>query len=177
MRHESDVRDEYLDWLKDIIYLDDNTSRYTSLLDHLFCREFKWSVDHDENRSADGITLRYDFADERGYDNNFWEAPCSILEMMIALSIRCQDELYNPEAGYRIGEWFWGMVWNMGLQEFDDEHFNADRIDILVDRFVERRYSRNGKGGLFKIHNPVLDMRQAEIWYQMNAWLEENFEI
>ena len=177
MRFEQDTVEEYLEWLKSVISLDDNCAEYSKLLDRLFKRDFYWSVDHDENRSLDGVDLREEFVASRGYDYDFYEAPCSCLEMMVALSIRCQDELYDPEEDYIVGDWFWGMVWNIGFQNMDNNEYDEEECDILIDKFLDRRYARNGTGGLFMIHNPGLDMRKAEIWYQMNAWLMENFVL
>lgn len=98
-----------------------------------------------------------------------------MLEMMIALAISCDNVIFDPEYGERTANWFWMMIKNMGLEEMDKYNFDRDYCDEVVDRMLKRRYLRDGRGGLFVTKNPKIDMRKAEIWYQANTWLEENF--
>lgn len=175
MRRE-DLVEEYHDWLLDQIRLDDYCDRYERLLIFLSTEPFRWSMPHDENRAEDGFALRWKFSDV-----DFWTGRlpdrCSVLEMMIALSMRCEDVVWNPDDGNRVAEWFWEMVWNMGLMGQTNEQFSRVYCKICVDSMLNRQFCRNGKGGLFRTKSPKIDMRKAEIWYQMNVWLEENFEF
>jgi hypothetical protein len=34
----------------------------------------------------------------------------------------------------------------------------------------------NGTGGLFPLKMPKVNQRRVEIWYQMSAFIEENFD-
>lgn len=174
--YRSDLVEEYKDWLFDIIRFDDYCDRYERLLLYLSGRQFTWLVDHDENRAEDGFALRWKFSDE-----DFWTgrlpSRCSVLEMMIALSMRCEDVVYDPDEGDRVADWFWEMVCNLGLMCMDNAHFDRGYCDEVIDDFLLRRYGRDGYGGLFSTRNPKINMRKSEIWYQMNTWIEENFEI
>ena len=176
MGESGDLLEEYKDWLFDIIRLDDYCDRYERLLLYLSGRRFTWSVDHDENRAEDGFALRWKFSDE-----DFWigklPSRCSVLEMMIALSMRCEDVVYDPEEGDRTAIWFWIMMDNLGLMEMDNRRFDEAYCDEIVDCLLDRRYEKNGRGGLFHVRDPKVNMRKSEIWYQMNAWIIENFEI
>lgn len=175
----------YRDWLYNIILLEDYCDCYEMLLDYLFDRRFTWSVEHDDNRAEDGFQLRQDFMVERGIDPDIWfdeqdrELPqrCSMLEMMIALAQRCEDVLYDPEYGDRTALWFWDMIWNLRLDRMDDDHFDELTCDICINQLLDRMYNRDGEGGLFPCKDGDIDMTKAEIWYQMNVWIEENFEI
>ena len=116
----------------------------------LYSREFYWSVDHDENRAEDGLNLRERFADEFGYDYDFLDGPgsseCTILEMMVALASRCENEImYNPDEGDRTWVWFWGMIENLGLTGMDDAHFNPWYVNRILDIFLNREYEKDGK--------------------------------
>ena len=100
--------------------------------------------------------------------------PCSILEMMIALSLRCEEHIMdNPDAGNRTGQWFWNMLVSLGLGSMDDTEFDRDYVDMVLKRFLARDYQRNGRGGLFTVYDPRQDMRSMEIWYQLNCYLRE----
>ena len=79
----------------------------------------------------------------------------------------------DPEYGDRRGKWFWDMIANLGLTNMDDRNFDAVYVDEKVNAFMNHEYSRNGKGGLFYVRRPYMDMRQVEIWMQLNWYLDE----
>ena len=174
--YRGDLIEEYKDWLFDWIRYDDYCDRYERLLLYLSERPFTWSVDHDENRAEDGFALRWKFSDE-----DFWvgrlPSRCSVLEMMIALSMRCEDVVYDPEEGDRVAIWFWTMIDNLGLMDMDNEGFDRAYCRDVIDDLLDRCYERDGRGGLFRTINTHINMRKSEIWYQMQTWIEENFEI
>lgn len=128
----------------------------------------------DENRYRDGVNLRYSFGYERGVDSRLidlylGDEPCSMLEMMVALCLRCEEQIMcNEEDGNRTGEWFNGMMNSLGLTEVV---YEKDAYDIL-SRFTNHAYEPDGKGGLFTIPNCGKDMRTAEIWYQAMWYLD-----
>lgn len=180
LREMVPAEEAYFDWLTDIIRNDGQIKEYSELLYLLYSREFYWSVDHDENRAEDGLTLRRKFADEYDIDDHFLDGPggseCSVLEMMVALADRCENEImYDPDEGDRAWVWFWGMIENLGLTGMDDRHFDARYANRILDIFLDREYEKNGKGGLFVVTDPKKNMSHVEIWYQMHAWLDENF--
>lgn len=180
MTHEL-LENKYFKWMCDVVSDDKHSRRssYERLLRYLHSREFTYIIDMDGNRVEDGIDLRYRFA----YDCNYNQAliasyldikPCSILEMMVALSNRCEENIMDdPDIGNRTGQWFWGMIDNLGLGDMDDERFNARLAKVIIDRFLNREYDSDGKGGLFTVKNCRYDMRGVEIWYQMNWYLNE----
>jgi len=157
-------------------------NRYSKSYRKLFARlhdtEFTYTIPMDGNRAEDGIDLRYRFGREHDYsdamvDSFLDDRPCSILEMMIALSIRCEEHIMDdPDIGNRTGQWFWSMLVSLGLGSMDDRKFDRHRVDIILERFLDREYGRNGEGGLFTVNNGR-DMRRTEIWYQMNYYLSE----
>ena len=110
----------------------------------------------DANREEDGIDLRYRFITEVGIPKNYQEVyayldgPCSVLEMMIALAIRCEESIMDdPDIGDRTSEWFWLMMKNLGLDYMSDRKFDRDIAEEKISIFLDRRYKRNGEGGLF----------------------------
>lgn len=174
------IRGEYLDWLLGKV-LDDRYAprgNYISLLRHLSELEFYWSIPMDENRANDGLYLRYQFACEMGEDPEHVDTmipePCSVLEMLYALAQRCEmDIMSNTEYGNRADQWFWAMIVNLGLSVYDDANYIEECVEDIVTRWLDRRIGKNGEGSPFVVENPNIDMRDAEIWYQMDWYLSE----
>ena len=171
-----EIINEYFRWLSGLVNEKGNHKdiSYTKLLTRLHETEFIYSLPMDENRAANGVALRYRFECEHPDVDDiklYLTGPCSILEMMIALSLKCENIMDNPHIGNRTSQWFWGMVTNLGLGSMYDSHFDIEYVDAVLKRFVERKYEPNGKGGLFTIkHNPC-DLRNIEIWRQLMWYL------
>lgn len=175
------MKEEYFDWMYNLV-CDDEYSKglsYRKLLRYLNEVDFTYSIDMDGNRADDGIDLRYRFAFENKYDNRrvvhyIDNTPCSVLEMMIALALRCEEHIMeNSDYGNRTGQWFWNMIVSLGLGGMSDDHFDIQYVREVIDRFLNRDYERNGKGGLFTVEHGVRDMRSIEIWYQMCLYLDD----
>lgn len=99
--------------------------------------------------------------------------PCSVLEMLIALAFRCEEHIMtDPDIGNRMGQWFWNMIVSLGLGSMSDSRFDAAYTDDVISRFMNRKYKRNGEGGLFTVERCKYDMRTVEIWWQMNWYLD-----
>ena len=138
---------------------------------------------NDDNRAIDGVDLRYRFAYEEKYDYRIVASvldgtPCSMLEMMIALAIRCESLAYDPSEGDRTGFWFWGMLISLGLEHMNDYYiYNHGRapVEEVIYRFLHCDYEPNGKGGLFTIPDANHDIRNDEIWKQMCYYLNTYF--
>lgn len=182
MISEETITDEYLEWLYDLVCNDEysNRSTYRTLIRYLAEEPFRYTIPMDGNRAEDGINLRYRFGREVGYHDatiaKYLDIfQCSVLEMMIALALRIEDQIMDdPDLGNRAGQWFWEMIVNLGLGHCNDAHFNKDIFYEAMDRLMDRTYKRNGEGGLFKIHDDrTKDMRSTEIWYQMCWYLDE----
>ena len=174
IRH-AEYRGLYFQWLIKRVY-DKRNSRHNSymrLLEFLHKWIFVWTVGLDANRAADGLELRTRCEEETGFDCHF-DIPCSVLEMMVALAVRCEDQLmWDPDRGDRAGLWFWTMIVNLGLGGMTDEFFDEEYAGFAVRRFLNREYDAYGNGGLFIVKNPMEDMREVDIWQQMNWCLGE----
>ena len=175
------IENEYFNWLFDLACGKRYSKQisYKKLITRLYNIPFRYSIPMDQNRAEDGIDLRYRFAITQGYgsavDNvlSALDGPCSVLEMMIALSIRCEENIMDdPNVGNRTGQWFWGMVTNLGLGSMVDDKFDDDYVDDVVERFLDREYERDGTGGLFTIRHCDRDLRRVEIWHQLCWYLD-----
>lgn len=147
---------------------------YWELLRSLYSHKFIWNVPNDDNRVADGLDLREKWLEESGAerDRNWLELECSMLEMLIALSHHLGFQTSEEPM-----EWFWRMLDNLELRQYNDNVFNSripEIIDDTVDMINERTYNPNGYGGLFPLQRPDRDQTKVEIWYQMAAYLQEH---
>ena len=151
---------------------------FKKLLMFLHGVEFRYSLSHDRARAMDGVDLRWRFAHTYYPDDEcrdivyILDGPCSILEMMIALALRCEETIMDdPSYGDRTAQWFWGMIVNLGLGAMTDERFDKKLAIDCVERFLDRDYAPNGKGGLFTVRNTQSDLRDLEIWDQLCLYL------
>lgn len=176
---QNNLINEYFEWMYQLIY-DNRICRrapYGLLLRSLYDKDFSYTIALDGNRAEDGVNLRYRF----GYEHNYPDAmiaaylddrPCSVLEMLIALALRCEKHIMDSDEGDRTGQWFWDMIENLGLLSMNNYNFNKNHVDRRIDIFLNREYERDGKGGLFTVEHPRRDLRCVEIWYQMCWYLD-----
>ena len=171
-----EIKDEYFIWLSDFVYKND----FDKLLSKLHETKFRYSIARDQNRARDGEGLRYRFATSRTSDDSpdsivdILSGRCSILEMMVALCIRCEEDYTDdPNIGDRTSQWFWAMVVSLGLGTMTNARFKREYVEEVLERFLDRDYEPNGRGGLFTVRHCEYDMRDAEIWHQLCWYLDE----
>jgi hypothetical protein len=180
--NKTQIKKKYYDWLCNLV--SDNIhprDMYTKLFKALYTREFTYIHPMDKNRQVNGIGLRYyDFGYERGisysvipdiFDDNF----CSVLEMMVSVAKRMESSLYHDEYVGRTPIWFWHLNKNLGLEDMTDSNFSQVYFDDVMERFLNRRYKKDGTGGLFVTQDKTKDMREIEIWLQMDEFISTKF--
>lgn len=171
--------DRYLTWLYSQVGSVKTRQRvrtHWSLLRQLYNTIFVAIVPHDENRIADARDLRHEFLaeteDEQG-DLEWMRSPCSMLELLIILSRQLAFEMDDDCV-----IWFWHLLEVLELGKFNDLEYDEEvqeEVARIVDRVIWRTYSPDGRGGLFPLRNPDRDQRKIELWYQLNAYLLEQF--
>lgn len=179
---QAKIRSFYFDWMLDKVCVNQEykESSYHSLLLYLFNKDFIWILPMDSNRQEDGIDLRYRFGQEENYSDPMISSllddrPCSILEMMAALAIRCEEQYArDPDIGDRTSIWFWEMIDSLGLSDMTEDRFDIYYVEEMVNRFLNRDYAPNGYGGLFTLKHPPENLKNVDIWYQMCYYLNEN---
>jgi hypothetical protein len=156
---------------------------YNLLCKDLFNTNFRWFIPNDINREFEGKNLREKFCDDSSFriDDLGLGFEANILEVFLAISMRCEwivmDEVNNLDVCY----WFKELLHNLELDLYTDEAHNNcagnTKIDLILDRFMNRTYSKNGTGGLFPLKFSNKNQRKVEIWYQMNLYLVENYYV
>lgn len=173
------IIDEYFEWMMDLVCKKNrNVVSFRKLLMRLHDIEFRSLMPMDNNRAEDGKALRWRFAYEC---DNRWDyrevkmcldGPCTVLEMMVALALRCEEDIMDDATiGNRTSQWFWNMIVSLGLGSMTDDNFDRIKVDEIIRRFLDREYEPNGRGGLFTIRNCHRDLRNVEIFHQLCEYL------
>lgn len=166
---------DYFEWLYELVCAERFAQdiSFRKVLMHMYDTEFIYTIPKDGNRAEDGKDLRRRFAGEPFI--NYLDGPCNVLEMMVALAIRCEETIMDdPSKGDRTGQWFWGMFVNLGLGSMTDDMYDRHYVTRVLDDFLHRDYAPDGRGGLFKIKNCTVDLRDVEIWTQL-CWYLDGF--
>lgn len=143
----------------------------------LHTKEFNWSIKADETRALAGKELRQKYILDGGEVENI-SGPCSVLEMLVALVLDITKSKEKRFVCRTPEKWFEQLIKNLNLIHYPDDDHNiltkATKNDHLLNMFLERIYSKLGKGGLFPIHGDYYDdQRKVSIWEQMLLYAEE----
>jgi len=182
MKRNGKIEEIYFSWLYDQIE-ERRTSELENFIFELHSFPFICLIPNDDNRVEDGIALRSKFADELDYDIPevpLAGLPCTVLEMLIALADKLDFILFDHNKGSQFKSWFWLLIDNLKLQKYTNDEDATQKKNfnsIVVNKFVNREYQTNGKGGLFPLDHPSADQRDVEIWYQLMNYISENYDI
>ena len=171
----NEILNDYFEWLYSIVKRDRVTKRsYRKLLSFLHSEKFIYIDEYDSNRAADGEQLRWRYVYEaKGCEDILdWEEPCTVLEMLIALSFQMENIMEGSDADYSVGYWFWMMLTNLELDKMIDSYFFKLEAYEKIHTFMHRDYEPNGIGNIFVIDNCRTDLRDIEIWWQMCWYLD-----
>lgn len=172
-----DICLDYHEWICELMCANlPEHSNYRNLLLDLDEKEFIWSHPMDENRDIDGLTLRKEYYFDNGMDvRDVPISPRSCLEVLAAFSRRIELEVMGEPGDDHIEKWFWIMLDNLGLLEFDDDHYNHGLVVHILDVWLVRNINSKGQNGIFPLKKTTKDQRDVEMWYQMQAYLMENY--
>ena len=162
--HPASVK-SYREWLAEIVEAghDQRRGMYRDVVDQLYNIEYiydEYDGGTDYDRYCDGMNLRYEY--KYGHRIN---SRCSVLEMLIALASRIDNEITGIPGTNNAQYWFWVFLFNLGLLDED-----AD-VPGIVSAWLNRDIDRNGYGGIFPIDNAKRDQRLLSTWQQMSDYL------
>lgn len=141
----------------------------------------------DGARGDDGLGLREVYLEEFCDGANSYDIltrrSCTVLEWLLGMAIRCEREImFNENEGDRTGLWFWSMLDNMGIANYDNvswtEHF-GNIVAEIIDVVLNRGFGEDGAGGPFPLTDTAkwgVDSRKIDWWRALNLWISENFE-
>lgn len=163
----------YFNWLcAKVLWIEVPTPslKFDKLFRILHTTEYVWLIPGDDDRAEDGVELRQQFLLSAEMDGNpAWEhLPCSVFEMLIAFSHRCEFATDVPFL-----EWFWEFIRNLGLNGFNDAEYDEvwPKAHEILYTFVWRQYDYFGNGGLFPLKQSSQDQTEVDVWYQFSDYL------
>lgn len=178
---ERNIKHSYFEWLYKMVVTirdEDSPLSYRTVCTHLHAVKFNATVPNDDNRASDGEELRDRFLSSllsleiEDYVELYSLNKPSLLEVLIALSERAGFLVDHPPQ-----VWFNIFLTNLGLKKYSDSRFvpkDSFKVNNILKVFNERKYTSSGEGGLFPLANPKKDQRTVELWYQMQAYMNEN---
>lgn len=181
--NKKELEQSYFDWMCKLVcderYANNNRLKYRKLFSYLHNTDYNYfnQLPNDQNRALDGMNMRYYFGFENQIDyaiiaETLDTRPASMLETLLSLACKCEDVMADSEKGDRVSLWFWNMLYSLGLSKMNDEAFDKEEADYILNRFFMNEYEPNGVGGLFTIEGIDIDLRKEEIWDQMCLYLD-----
>lgn len=179
---DSVVKESYLGWLESIggAYNADFDKHYNCLFSALHQIPFSVVIDRDNNRLCDAKNLREAFKEDTRYAvyDAIDDMPISFLEILISLALRMEFIISASEDINETPKWVWLLLFNLQLEIFDDSIWD-DNVELevifIAQRVMDRTYDFYGNGGFFPLKDSKDDQRNVELWYQLNAYLNEKF--
>ena len=163
----------YYNWLLDAVTTKQEQQTYSLVFMELYCVEFTSYDEFDDNLKENARGMREDFyrfsKTARKLIDIYGEIDfeTNILEIMIYLATRLENTIMsNPDYGDRTGLWFWYMMESLDIIQYDNLRYDEPEVDQKLDNFIERRYEKNGFGGLFTVEKSRFDARKTNIWQQ-----------
>ena len=183
-----EIEQAYYIWLCSSISVDhqgkNHNVSYWLLIKELYNIEFYAVLEKDMNRLDDVLRLRERYAEcLNNTVTGLYEHSVSVFELILAVAHRVKDamdDLSHPLTEADVEQWFWHLIRNLELWRFNDTNFNdtsTKLISNIIYTFLSRKYNPDGQGGLFPIIHPEKDQTKVEIWYQMMAYLLENWYV
>jgi hypothetical protein len=170
------VDHKYFEWLISQIAIP-NPREFDELFEMMHNYEFVWVVPNDDNRVQDARELRREFLRTVIHEVReplaitvLFKNGVTVLEVLVSLS-RQVAWLAGGDAPH----WAWTLLENLKLERSYDPLSKGKRARIvcILENLVWRLYERDGQGGFFPLNNPKEDQTKVEIWYQMNAFVNE----
>ena len=93
----------------------------------------------DFNRCEDGKYLRYSLVPLELRDDEWMGLGCSLLELLLALAIRCEFQDETPR-----GEWFMYFIKNLGLtysDRFLTSSFVRNEVSLRIQAVLDKEIS------------------------------------
>ena len=151
---------------------------YIPLLDLLNSIPFVVMVDMDENRADYGAFLRKRWLQNEDlyeYLYEFDDDKVSVLEVLIGIAQRLEDQVGDVMEGDHTSDRFWEILHNLDIEKYDSKNYKPLNIKEKVRNWMLRKYKNDGSGSIFPIKNVVKNYNSLQIWDQMSIYVMEKY--
>lgn len=158
----------YFDWLLEIVGILglEPESTIASWMNKI---PYSYQFELDENRKRAGLNLREEFQDAYGVpDEEVPTSPCSTFEVLVALA---RD--FSENADISVERAYKEMLQNLFNVVTPDEYYIWDRIEDWLNGKV----TREGYFTPFPLEKYSGDVRDLDLWSQMNLYIHENYPL
>lgn len=170
---EKDFWNDYFDWLLERVCIErlrpvNKIKHYSFLFQQLMNTPFQVILDRDRNRISDGMDLRSE------YGIAFYDRKCSVLEVLVALSIRIETEYLGEPGNEHPEEIFWEFLDNLDLTWYINRRYDEQKVGDILNRWMDRRFYSNGVGSICPRKDRrgfVRDERDVELWDQVIGYI------
>jgi hypothetical protein len=166
---------DYIEWLKTTRCDLDPHNQYCLLFRDLSALNFVSIVDFDHNRIYEALYYREAYTGDTALPHD----TVSMLEIIRTMAIKCEEVSFDAEHTNTVTEWFWQLLGNVGLDKFVDLDYHdlggGEVVRNILCKIILRSYDHAGVGGLFPLRYPTENQRFIDLFYQMRAYVEENY--
>lgn len=172
---------EYFEWLVNKVngYSEDRVD-YLPVLLFLSKCEYTWVNELDGNRATDGKLLRVQFADESGCycEDEDLDIPCSVLEVLVGLSIHVDSRITGVPGEEHADIWFWEWLKNLGIDErCTGAGYDGMYLEQQVKAWMNNDITTRGDGGPFPLRHTAGNQKSKDMWMQCMAYINERIRF
>ena len=164
--------DGYLAWLRPHDYFDN----YQQLLIGLNDIKFIHHREMDLNQIKHAEEMREKVAKQYDIHYNYF-LPVSALEVMLSLADRFSTVLFVP--GDQQAEGFADILElffeNLGINVFDDDNYDAERVKAIILRWMNLEYNRDGTKGNIVCKPGYTKLKSLDMWMQLHKVLVTDY--
>lgn len=174
------MNDYFLYLCDDLLIKEYDKTDYLPFLKQLFLSSFLPLINGDENRVQDCLDEREIYCTSAGIPMEALGLPedvATVLEILVSLAKRME---FLIDGEKNIHDCFWEMVMNMFAMVADEQeellHLARGVIDSQIDRFVFRKYNKNGEYGCAFMRPKTgtktgTNLATTELWYQLQSYI------
>lgn len=154
-------------------------TRMSKMLKLLHSIPFRYMIKMDRNRVANAVYYRNQWMSDHSVvldvpDNFIMDGSCSILELLFTFALKIDREYTSEDFIDHPEIFFWEFIENLNLNRQLNSNFDEKYVRGVIDTFITRSYEADGRhGNIFIINDPDYDLRELQLWDQMQIYLTE----
>lgn len=154
-------------------------TRMSKMLKLLHSIPFRYMIKMDRNRVANAVYYRNQWMSDHSValdvpDNFIMDGSCSVLELLFTFALKIDREYTSEDFIDHPEIFFWEFIENLNFNRQSNSNFDEKYVRGVIDAFITRSYDADGRyGNIFIIDDPEYDLRELQLWDQMQIYLTE----